>query len=164
MAVEINVDGVWQPIAADAAFAQAVYPGQWRTVDEPTPQAPELPTVVITDIGVDPAHADRAQIAPDFSALKLPVGATVTIAAELRMAGQRIPGFAAEFAMPLRSSDGLMRYLDVRFVDGATTFGAVMLDSKRWEATQELINSNLPAEAHMQFAGVLITAVEGMPV
>ena len=164
MAVEINVDGLWQPIAADPAFAEAVYPGAWRPMGSEPVAPAELPEVVITAITVDPGHADRAQIAPDFSALKLPVGATVTIDAELRMAGQRIPGFAAEFAMPLRSSDGLMRYLDVRFANGATTFSAVMTDSKRWEATQELINSNLPAEAHMQFAGVLITAVEGMPV
>ena len=119
-----------------------------------------LPAVVIKAITVDPDHADRAQIAPDFSALKLPVGATVTIEAELQYAGQRVQGFAAEFAMPLRSTDGLLRHLDVRFADGAAVFSAVMSDSKRWEATQELINSNLPPDLHMQFAGVVITAVE----
>lgn len=122
-------------------------------------QAP-IPTVVITGIVVSPEHAGRAQIAPDFSTLKLPVGATVTIQAELRFNGQRIPDFAGEFALPLRSSDGLMRYLDVKFVEGRTTFVASMNDSKRWEVTRDLVNSNLPAEAHMDFAGIVITAVE----
>ncbi len=158
--IEINIEGEWQPIAADAAFAEAVYPGAWRTVEEHAPAPVALPSVVITGITADADHADRAQIAPDFSALKLPVGATVTIHAELRMGGKRIPGFAAEFAMPLRSTDGLLRYLDVRFADGKTSFSAVMTDSKRWEATQDLINSSLPPAAHMQFAGVVITAVE----
>lgn len=116
--------------------------------------------VVVAAVSVDEAYADRASIAPDFSAIKLPVGAKVTIDAELQISGQRVPGFAAEFAMPLRSTDGLMRYLDVRFADGRTTFSALMSDSKRWEVTQELINSNLPPEMHMQFAGMVITAVE----
>lgn len=124
------------------------------------PAPPALPVVVITSISVSPEHAERAQIAPDFTALKLPVGATVTIQAELQLQGQRIPGFTGEFALPLRSSDGLMRYLDVQFVDGRTTFVASMNDSKRWEVTRDLVNSNLPAEAHMDFAGIVITAVE----
>jgi hypothetical protein len=119
-----------------------------------------LAVVVIANVTVSPEHVGRAQIAPDFSAIKLPVGAKVTIDAELQISGQRVPGFAAEFAMPLRSTDGLMRYLDVRFADGRTTFSALMSDSKRWEVTQELINSNLPPEMHMQFAGMVITAVE----
>ena len=73
---------------------------------------------------------------------------------------KRQQGFAAEFAMPLRSTDGLLRHLDVRFADGEAAFSAVMSDSKRWEATQELINSNLPPDMHMQFVGVVITSVE----
>ena len=129
-------------------------------IDTPPPAPLALPKVVITGIAVDEPYAARAQIAPDFSALKLPVGATVTINAELQYAGQRVPGFAAEFAMPMRSTDGLMRYLDVRFIDGRTTFSAVMSDSKRWEVTQELVNSSLPADSHMQFAGIVIAAVE----
>ncbi|TDS74683.1 hypothetical protein, partial [Comamonas sp. JUb58] len=129
--------------------------------DEPAPPEPALrPAVVLTGIAVDEPYAARAQIAPDFSALKLPVGATVTITAELQMGGQRISGFAAEFAMPMRSSDLLYRYLDVQFVDGQAVFSAVMSDSKRWEVDAELINSGLPPEAHMDFAGIVITAVE----
>ena len=158
--IEININGAWQAIAADAAFAEAAYPGAWRAVEDPATEPAERPEVVITGIAVDEPYAARAQIAPNFSALKLPVGATVTINAELQYAGQRVPGFAAEFAMPLRSTDGLLRYLDVRFVDGRTTFSAVMSDSKRWEVTQELVNSSLPADSHMEFAGIVITAVE----
>lgn len=52
--------------------------------------------------------------------MQLPVGAAVTIDVELQYQGQRVPGFAADFAMPMHSS-------------------AVMSDSKRWEVTRELI-------------------------
>ena len=62
--------------------------------------------------------------------------------------------------MPMRGSDGLMRYLNIEFTDGRATFTAEMKDSKRWEVTRELINSGLPAAAHMDFAGIVITAVE----
>lgn len=116
--------------------------------------------VVIVDIEVDEEHAEQAQISPDFSSMKLPVGAVVTITAELQVQGHRAPGFAAEFAMPMRSTDGQMRHLNVRFADGVAAFSAAMTDSKRWEVTRELINSNLPPEAHMDFAGIVITAVE----
>lgn len=129
---------------------------EWPTI----PETADLPAVVITAITVDETHADRAQIASDFGAIKLPVGAVVTITAELQMSGHRVPGFAAEFAMPMRSTDGLMRHLDVRFTDGVASFSATMTDSKRWEVTKDLINSNLPQEAHMDFAGIVITAVE----
>ena len=125
-----------------------------------SPPAPVRAVVVITGISVDADYAERSQIAADYSALKLPVGATVTIDAELHMQGQRIPGFAAEFAMPMRSTDGRMRHLDVRFIDGRATFSAVMSDSRRWEVNQELVNSSLPTEAHMTFSGIVITAVE----
>ena len=162
MRIEILKDGaVENTILADEAFAQAVYPGRWRIAEEPEAPTPAaFPEVVITAILVDPDHMDRAQVAPDFSALKLPVGSTVTITAELQVGGARITGFSADFAMPMRSTEGAYRHLDVRFVDGVATFSAVMSDSKRWEVSKDLINSNLPAEAHMNFAGISITAVE----
>lgn len=125
----------------------------------PQPSAAR-PAVVITNVAVDADHKASAQVSPDFSAIKLPVGAQVTIDAELQLGGQRVPGFAAEFAMPMRSTDGIMRYLDVRFADGKANFSAVMSDSKRWEVTEDLVNSSLPPEAHMAFAGIVITAVE----
>ncbi|TDS74417.1 hypothetical protein [Comamonas sp. JUb58] len=120
----------------------------------------ELPAVVITGITVDEANAARAVIAPDFRTMKLPVGSAVTIDVELQWQGQRVSGFGEEFAMPMRSTDGLMRHIDIKFVDGSAQFVAAMNDSKRWEVTRELINSNLPPEAHMDFAGITITAVE----
>lgn len=88
------------------------------------------------------------------------MGAAIWIDAELQIAVKRLPGFAAEFAVPLRSSDGLMRYLDVRFAYGRTSFSALMSHSKRWEVDEASVNSNLPPEMHMRFAGIVITAFE----
>lgn len=119
----------------------------------------ELPVIVITNMTVSDDPRGVARIAPDFTTLKMPVGATVTIDAELRYAGQVVP-LTQDFAMPLRSTDGFKRFINVQFVNGLTTFSATMTDSKRWEVDKALINSDLPPEAHMDFAGVVITAVE----
>lgn len=148
-------------IIASEEEAERQYPGAWRlVVEQPAPEAGPLPAVVITGITVDEASAARAVIAPDFSAMKLPVGAVVTIDVELQVQGQRVPGFGEEFAMPMLSTDRMMRHIDIKFTDGRAQFTAVMNDSKRWEVTPELINSGLPREAHMDFAGITITAVE----
>lgn len=163
MKIEILSDagGVINTIIADAAFAEQFHAGRWREVCEPELVEPaELPTIVITNMAVSDDPRDVTRIAPDFTTLRMSVGATVTIDAKLQHRGQVVAGFNEEFAMPLRSSDGARRYINVKFKDGLTTFSAMMNDSKRWEATKELINSDLPAESHMDFAGVVITAVE----
>ncbi len=157
----LNVYGeVLNTILATQEFAEQLYPGRWREVVEAPIDQAELPTVVIISVAVDEANAARAVIAPDFSIMKLPVGSAVTIDVELQWQGLRVPSFGEEFAMPMRSTDGMMRHIDIKFTDGRAQFRAAMNDSKRWEVTRELINSGLPPEAHMDFAGITITAVE----
>lgn len=68
------------------------------------------------------------------------------------------PSFALSSSM--RSTDGAMRFINIAFSDGRASFTAETKDSKRWEVARELINSGLPPEAHMDFAGIVITAVE----
>ncbi|TDS73389.1 hypothetical protein [Comamonas sp. JUb58] len=113
-------------------------------LDTPAPEPAILPAVVITGITVDEVNAARAVIAPDFRTMKLPVGSAVTIDVELQWQGQRVPGFGEEFAMPMRSTDGLMRHIDIKFVDGSAQFVAAMNDSKRWEVTPRA-NQQRPA-------------------
>lgn len=150
-----------EPLAAGAGIGWS-----WSAAggfEPPVVAGPEpvaLPAVVITSVTVDEANAARAVIAPDFSSMKLPVGSAVTIDVELQLQGQRVPGFGEEFAMPMRSTDGAVRFINIAFDDGRAQFTAEMKDSKRWEVTPELINSGLPPEAHMDFAGIVITAVE----
>lgn len=142
-------------------IAEGVMPmGKLWTGSEWVEPTSGLPAVVITGISVDEANAARAVIAPEFTSMKLPVGAVVTIDVELQVQGQRVPGFGEEFAMPMLSTDRMMRHIDIKFSDGRAQFTAVMNDSKRWEVTRELINSGLPPEVHMDFAGITITAVE----
>lgn len=131
--------------------------GEWLPPGAAEPVT--LPQIVITNMTVSDDPRGVARIADDFTTLKMPVGATVTIDAELRYAGQVVP-LTQDFAMPLRSTDGAMRFINVQFEDGRTTFSATMSDSKRWEVDKALINSDLPPDAHMDFAGVVITAVE----
>ena len=165
MKIEIlnELGEVENTIIADEEFAEQFYSGRWREAikQEPGPIEPiVLPIIVITNMTVSDDPRGVARIADDFTTLKMPVGATVTIDAELRYGGELVPSFGEEFAMPLRSTDGSMRYINVQFESGKTTFSATMNDSKRWEVDKELINSDLPQEAHMDFAGVVITAVE----
>lgn len=172
----IENDVIVNVTVGDLAWTQAAFPdddvilcpegagigwvrrgGDWMPPGEPGPV--ELPTIAITNMTIANDPSGVARIAPDFTTLKMPVGATVTIDAELRFGGQVVP-LTQDFAMPLRSTDGFKRFINVQFADGLTTFSATMSDSKRWEVDKALINSDLPEAMHMDFAGVVITAVE----
>lgn len=118
------------------------------------------PEVVLTSVVVDELSSSKSQVSADYSTMKLPVGAEVTISVELHYMGQLVDTFNEDFAMPMRSTDGMMRYINIEFENGKATFKALMNDSKRWEVNRELINSALPPEAHMDFQGIVITAVE----
>lgn len=134
--------------------------GEWREIKEQVAEPePEIiiPELVITAITSD---ASTAVIAPDFSWMRLPVEATVTITVELRYAGHLISDFNGQFAMPMKSSDGLFRHIGVTFTNGVAVFSAVMKDSKRWEVTEALVNQDLATEQYMKFAGIVITAIE----
>lgn len=118
------------------------------------PQSLELPTVVITSVSVDEANAAHAVIDAGYSNTKLPIGAAVALGIELQLQGQRVRSFNEEYAIPMRSTERMMRIINIAFRDGSARFTAEMNDSKRWEVTRELINSGLPAKAHMDFAGI----------
>lgn len=146
-------------IVATEAFVEAAYPGRWRLVEPPQAAPQQRPAVVITHISADPAHAAQTRVADDLSEVTLPVGATLTVAAELR-AGDQIVPLTEDFRLPLVSTDGRQRLVLASMVNGQLTMSVQMRDSRLWRLTEADINEHLPDASKMVFAGLTIYAVE----
>ena len=131
----------------------------WRRLDLLRTEEPVKPEIVVTNLQVDPAYAALAIIEEDLHSVTLPVGATLTVTAELRVGGQVVP-HNGMFRMPLVSLDNRIRVLGVTFVDGVAVFSAVMTDSRIYHVKEEHVNQNLPPEEHMKFKGFWVYALE----
>lgn len=146
-------------IVATEAFVEAAYPGRWRLVEPPQAAPQQRPAVVITHISADPAHAAQTRVTDDLREVTLPVGATLTVAAELR-AGDQIVPLTEDFRLPLVSTDGRQRLVLASMVEGRLAVSVEMRDSRLWRITEADVNAHLPPERQMGFAGLSIYAVE----
>lgn len=114
------------------------------------------PEIVITDIQSDVGSFVHAQ---DFTDATVPVGGTLRFTAELRQAGQVLP-VDDTFRLPIRSRDGRERVVLASMAQGIIRFSVHFEDSRVWEVTEAMVNSDLPPERHMRFKGIKIFAVE----
>ena len=120
--------------------------------------APELPRIVITQVHAG-EHAAQTRVAEDFSEVDVPVGATLTITAQLRWQGELLR-LSDSFRMPVTSTDGRERVVLASMDGGTITLRIPMTESRTWRVTQDTINRNLPADKHMAFAGLTVYAIE----
>lgn len=150
---------VLQTIVADEAFVEAVHPGRWRRVEPPQADPQQRPAVVITSISADPEHAAKTRVSDDMREVTVPVGATLTVQAELR-AGDDVVPLTEDFRLPLVSTDGRQRLVLANMVNGQLTVSVAMRDSRLWRITEADINEHLPDAKKMVFAGLTIYAVE----
>lgn len=131
--------------------------------DEVEPEEPPVPSVipeiVVTNLEVDEAHSAQSQISDDLYTVTLPLGATLTVTAEIR-AGENIIPLTESFRMPLVSLDGRMRLLLVNFINGVAVFSAQMTDSRIYHVKEEHVNQDLPDELFMKFKGFKVYSVE----
>jgi hypothetical protein len=91
----------------------------------------------------------------------IPAGATVTITAELRhpIADDVLP-LDGTFRMPIRARAGREIVVLVGMQQGIATVDIPLKQSGAWSVDEETINSGLPPEQHMQFAGITAFVVE----
>ncbi|PIF39770.1 hypothetical protein CLV01_1382 [Delftia sp. 60] len=122
---------------------------------EPVPEF-ALPEIVITGIAAD---REGFVHTPDFTDATVPVGATLAFAAELR-AGDQVLTLDDSFRLPIRSRDGRERVVLASMAKGFIRFSVHFEDSRVWEVTQAMVNSDLPPERHMRFKGIKVFAVE----
>jgi len=170
----VIVDGgvVVNAIMADAAFAaelalshQAVIQHDtagigWAysngvLVDPYVPPADTRPSLVLTAATCTDVNAQIALPRMMFAA-----GATVAVTAELRDATNAIIPMTQSFAMPLVADDGRKRLLLVNMTSGVATVNATITESGKWEVREDAINSELPPEQQMQFAGLNMYVVQ----
>ncbi|MFN3987574.1 MAG: hypothetical protein ACK4KV_18955 [Rhodocyclaceae bacterium] len=64
------------------------------------------------------------------------------------------------FRLPFRARDGRERILLAVFTAGAATITTTVGESGCWQIREETINSGLPPEQHMQFAGLDIYVIQ----
>lgn len=86
------------------------------------------------------------------------MGTTLTITAELR-AGEVVVPLTSTFLMPVTSRDGRERVLQAAMVDGVATVVSPFAESGVWQVTEAEINSDLPPDMQMHFAGIRIFVV-----
>lgn len=110
--------------------------------------------LVITHIASDAATMAQTAVQPDLREVTCPVGAVLSINAELRSPdGLRVP-LDSTFRLPIRARDGREKLLLAVMQDGQATISAPMRESGVWGVTADLINSSLPPETQMSFDGV----------
>lgn len=117
------------------------------------------PRLVVTAIDADPAWG--LAVSADLSDVTVLAGATVTISAELRAPdSETVLPVNATFRMPIRARDGRELVVLVGLQQGIATVDIPLRASGAWRADESTINSGLPAEQRMRFAGVTAYVIE----
>ncbi|QMV73600.1 hypothetical protein HS961_12610 [Comamonas piscis] len=125
----------------------------------PVAQADQSPGIVVENITADAASNAQTVIADTFAEVRTVVGTVLTISVRMEVGGQLYPVNEA-FDMPITSVDGRVYPKRVLFEAGRATFTITMTEPRIWNVTAEMINSSLPPEKHMRFAGLRVVAAE----
>jgi hypothetical protein len=123
------------------------------------PQADQRPAIVVENITADPESNGHTIVADNFAEVRTVVGAVLAITVRMEVGGQLYPANEA-FDMPITSADGRVYPKRVLFEAGRATFTITMTEPRIWIVTAEMINSGLPPEKHMRFAGLRVVAAE----
>ena len=123
------------------------------------PKVNVRPVIVVESISADSEHNANTIVDDTLAEVRTIVGATISITARIDVAGQLYPANES-FDMPLTSEDGRVRPVRVMFENGRAVFAVAMADARIWNVTEAMINSSLPPEKHMRFAGLRVVAAE----
>lgn len=126
------------------------------------PSAPTRPTLVITAIAADEAHAASVIIADDFSEITCPIGTVLTATVHLVDGTNYIIPLTTPvpFRMPRRASDGRERVKSAAFNNGVAVIVLTMDEGGIWMIDEGLINRALLSDQQMAFGGITMY-VEG---
>lgn len=122
-------------------------------------QADQRPAIVVENITADAGNNAHTIIADNFAEVRTVVGAVLAITVRMEVGGQLYPINEA-FDMPITSVDGRVYPKRVLFEAGRATFTITMTEPRIWNVTAEMINSGLPPEKQMRFAGLRVVAAE----
>lgn len=125
----------------------------------PVAQSDQSPGIVVENITTDAVSNAHTIIADNFVEVRTVVGAVLAITVRMEVGGQLYPANEA-FDMPITSVDGRIYPKRVLFEAGRATFTITMTEPRIWIVTAEMINSSLPPEKHMRFAGLRVVAAE----
>lgn len=124
----------------------------WTTPPPPPPK----PQLVIMEV-----TGENVVASEDLSDITLPLGASLTAVFEIQVDGKKVSSISMPAVrMPIAASDGRTVYAKIDIAKGKGTAKWRPRDSGKWLITQENINSELPAEAQMEFSGLSIFVYE----
>jgi len=131
-----------------------IYDPAANTFSAPPPPI-VLPTLVITSLQAIDADDNPTAVAQDLSEATIPVGAGVLATFQIQLPdGGTAPVDMPLVRMPVKATDGRTAYAVVQISQGQGTAEWHPEASGRWQITQDNINSELPEQARMCFAGL----------
>lgn len=123
------------------------------------PPVAQKPAIVVESITADDDYNAHTIVSDMLDEVRTIVGATLRITVRIDVAGQLYP-LNESFDLPISSVDGRVRPVRVVFENGRATFNVAMPDARIWQVAEEMINSGLPPEKHMRFAGLRVVVAE----
>lgn len=145
------------PIADDETRMGQRWTGKkWVTL---APQADQRPLIVVENIKPNAEHNAVTIVADNMEEVRTLVGAVLTLTVRIEVGGVLYPANEA-FDMPISSVDGRVYPKRVLFENGRATFDIALTEPRIWQVSEAMVNSGLPPERHMRFAGLRVVAAE----
>jgi hypothetical protein len=123
----------------------------------PLPSVDTKPLLVITEI----ASSDTENTAIDLAVgeVTCAVGTILTATVEFQAPTGEVIPLTASFRMPVQSRDGREMVALAKFINGIAEITIPFTQSGVWQVREETINSTLPPDSQMLFAGLTIYVV-----
>jgi hypothetical protein len=132
------------------------YDGKIFTAPEVVADLPQRPRIALD--GITTSDIENTSIDGMYE-VTCPVGTTTTVSASIvGQAGDVLP-ITASFRMPIQSRDGREFVVLAQFVHGVADITVPFSQSGVWSVTEAAINSALPPEQQMSFAGFTVYVV-----
>ncbi|MFG5777717.1 hypothetical protein ACFIQF_11645 [Comamonas sp. J-3] len=121
--------------------------------------ADQRPLIVVENIKPNAEHNAVTIVADNMEEVRTLVGAVLTLTVRIEVGGVLYPANEA-FDMPISSVDGRVYPKRVLFEKGRATFDIALTEPRIWQVSEAMVNSGLPPERHMRFAGLRVVAAE----
>ena len=119
----------------------------------------QRPLIVVENITPNAEHNAVTIVADNMEEVRTLVGAVLTLTVRIEVGGVLYPANEG-FDMPISSVDGRVYPKRVLFENGRATFDIALTESRIWQVSEAMVNSGLPPERHMRFAGMRVVAAE----
>ena len=133
-----------------------LYDGVTFTAPEPTAPTQQRPCIILN--GVVSSNPDATSV-NGMSDITCPINTSLSFDASIVGEGMAVIPVSASFRMPVQSRDGREFVVLAQFFNGVAEITVPFTQSGVWSVTEAAINSALPPEQQMSFAGFTVYVV-----